>query len=222
MPRRTSAAPPARRSCAATSAFRPYSAPRRAPSGTPGTARPRHPEEIRIALGAAPGYYVQCPLDCDGKPMHVVATLELVLEDEDPEGPRTREIPVNAETERLLQLLATCVETDRSRERPARNADKPRGERHDETMPGQDKIEQRPAADQAGRPGRERPASPAQPAARRRCTRTRTTRATSSTGGTKDASRTGWAGRSGSDHHPVHRLKVRCFPGSGTSGFNNH
>ncbi len=72
--------------------------------------KPRHPEEIRIALGAAPGYYVQCPLDCDGKPMHVVATLELVLEDEDPEGPRTREIPVNAETERLLQLLATCVE----------------------------------------------------------------------------------------------------------------
>ncbi len=72
-------------------------------------SKARHPEEIRIALRAAPGYYVQCPLDCDGKPMHVVATLELVLDDEDPDGPRTREIPVNPETERLLQLLATCV-----------------------------------------------------------------------------------------------------------------
>ena len=71
--------------------------------------RARKPEEIRIALAAAPGYYVQCPLDCEGEPMHVVATLELVLDDEDPDGPRTREVPVNPETERLLQLLATCV-----------------------------------------------------------------------------------------------------------------
>lgn len=71
--------------------------------------RPRPPEEIRIALRDAPGYHVQCPLDCDGKPMHVIATLEIALEDEDPAGPRTREVPVNRETEHLLQRLAACV-----------------------------------------------------------------------------------------------------------------
>ncbi|MYH29941.1 MAG: hypothetical protein F4137_14055 [Acidobacteria bacterium] len=76
------------------------------------TCERRPPEEIRIALRDAPGYYVQCPLDCDGKPMHVVATLEFVIDDEDLDGPRTREIPINPETERLLQLLATCVRPD--------------------------------------------------------------------------------------------------------------
>ena len=73
----------------------------------------RKPEEIRIALAAAPGYYVQCPLDCEGKPMHVVATLELVLDDEDPDGPRTRDIPVNPETERLLQSARNVRRTTR-------------------------------------------------------------------------------------------------------------
>lgn len=70
----------------------------------------RTPEEIRIALQNAPGYYVQCPLDAYGKPMHVVATLETVLEGEDPAGPRTREVAINVETQRLLERLASCVE----------------------------------------------------------------------------------------------------------------
>ena len=74
------------------------------------TNEAREPEQIRIALRDAPGYYVQCPLDCDGKPIHVVATLERTLDDEDPDGPRTTEVPVNPEAERLLQMLATCVE----------------------------------------------------------------------------------------------------------------
>ena len=70
---------------------------------------PRRPEEIRIALRDAPGYYVQCPLDSDGKPYHVLATLERTPEDEDPDGVRTIKVPVNPETEHLLQMLATCV-----------------------------------------------------------------------------------------------------------------
>lgn len=74
------------------------------------TSKARAPEEIRIALRDAPGYYVQCPLDCDDKPIHVVATLERTLEDEDPDGPRTTEVPINPEAQRLLQMLATCVE----------------------------------------------------------------------------------------------------------------
>lgn len=69
----------------------------------------RRPEEIRIALRDAPGYYVQCPLDSDGNPYHVLATLERTPEDEDPDGARTVEVPVNRETEHLLQMLATCV-----------------------------------------------------------------------------------------------------------------
>ncbi len=73
------------------------------------TSRARAPEEIRIALRDAPGYYVQCPLDCDGRPMHVVATLERTLDNEDPDGTRTVQVSVNQETERLLQLLAACV-----------------------------------------------------------------------------------------------------------------
>ena len=69
----------------------------------------RRPEEIRIALRDAPGYYVQCPLDADGKPYHVVATLERTPDDEDPDGDRTVEVPINRQTEHLLQMLATCV-----------------------------------------------------------------------------------------------------------------
>ena len=69
----------------------------------------RRPEEIRIALRDAPGYYVQCPLDSDGKPYHAIATLERTPEDEDPNGARTVTVPVNRETERLLQMLTTCV-----------------------------------------------------------------------------------------------------------------
>lgn len=69
----------------------------------------RGPEEVRIALRDAPGYFVQCPLDCDGKTYHTIATLERTPEDEDPDGARTVEVPVNRETECLLQMLATCV-----------------------------------------------------------------------------------------------------------------
>jgi hypothetical protein len=70
----------------------------------------RSAEEIRIALRDTPGYYVQCPLDSDDKPFSVLATLEKTLEDEDPNGPRTTEVPVNLDAEHLLQMLATCVE----------------------------------------------------------------------------------------------------------------
>ena len=77
----------------------------------PWSAKPCAPEEIRIALRDAPGYYVQCPLDCEDKPMHVVATLERTPEDEDPDGARTIEVRVNPDAERLLQMLATCVGT---------------------------------------------------------------------------------------------------------------
>ena len=69
----------------------------------------RRAEEIRIALRDAPGYYVHCPLDSDGKPYDVLATLERTPEDEDPDGARTVEVPVNRETEHLLRMLATCV-----------------------------------------------------------------------------------------------------------------
>lgn len=69
----------------------------------------RRAEEIRIALRDAPGHYIQCPLDSDGKPYHVLATLERTRDDEDPDGARTVEVPVNPETEHLLQMLATCV-----------------------------------------------------------------------------------------------------------------
>ena len=73
------------------------------------TGEAHGPEEIRIALRGAPGHYVQCPLDSDGKPYHAVATLERTPEDEDPDGARTVTVTVNRETERLLQMLATCV-----------------------------------------------------------------------------------------------------------------
>ena len=74
----------------------------------------RRAEEIRIALRDAPGYYVQCPLDSDRKPYEVLATLERTPDDEDPDGARTVEVPVNRETEHLLQMLAGCVSPLRS------------------------------------------------------------------------------------------------------------
>lgn len=73
------------------------------------TDEARRPEEIRIALRGAPGYYVQCPLDSDGKPYGAVATLEHALWGEDPDGARTIEIPVNPETDALLQMLTACI-----------------------------------------------------------------------------------------------------------------
>ena len=73
--------------------------------------RPRRAEQIRIALRDAPGYYVQCPLESDDKPMHVIATLETALEDEEPDSPRTREVPINEETGYLLRRLAACVDS---------------------------------------------------------------------------------------------------------------
>ena len=73
------------------------------------TEETRAAEEIRIALRDSPGYYIHCPLDSDGKPYHVMATLERTPEDEDPDGARSVEVPVNTETERVLRMLATCV-----------------------------------------------------------------------------------------------------------------
>ena len=73
------------------------------------TNEARTPEEIRIALRGAPGYYVECPLDCDDKPFHVLATLERTPEDEDPDGPRTTEVAINPDTEHVLQTLASCA-----------------------------------------------------------------------------------------------------------------
>ena len=74
----------------------------------------RRADEIRIALRDAPGYYVQCPLDSDRKPYEVQATLERTPDDEEPDGARTVEVPVNRETEHLLQMLAGCVSPLRS------------------------------------------------------------------------------------------------------------
>ena len=73
------------------------------------TSEPHRPEEIRIALRDAPGYYAQCPLDCEGKPHHVLVTLELAPRDEDPDGARTSEVQINQETSYLLEMLASCV-----------------------------------------------------------------------------------------------------------------
>jgi len=74
----------------------------------------RRADEIRIALRDAPGYYVQCPLDSDGKPYQMLATLQRTPDDEDPDGARTVEVRVNPETEHLLQMLAGCVRPLRS------------------------------------------------------------------------------------------------------------
>ena len=74
------------------------------------TVGPQHHEEIRIELSGAPGYWVQCPLDDERRAMHPVATLQLADEDEDPDGSRTHEVPINGFAAHLLGFLAASVD----------------------------------------------------------------------------------------------------------------
>ena len=73
------------------------------------TSEARPAEEIRIALGGRglEGWYVQVPLDSDGMPYGVVASLR--CSDAEPDADSNVEVPLNLDATVMLEQLCRCV-----------------------------------------------------------------------------------------------------------------